>query len=487
MADGSNSKEGSSPTKKRLYVLDTNVGMHDPTCLFNFKEHDLYISSDVIEEFDKHKHGHEERNRNTREVTRLLSTILAEREEDGDLAKGIPLSEISGGKATGRLFLQTEKTSGGSTFLFNDQLDRADNRILQTVQTLQEKSEDQEVVLVSKDLNMRIKGTILGLKVEDYHNDKVIEDTDLLPAGERELPKDFWDLHEDSLTSSHEGTDAIYELENSFNPPLRLNEFVFTDDASFNARVTKVGIGATEAHPGKMIFRSARDYFKANVWGVVAKNRGQNFALNLLMDPDIHLVTIVGSAGSGKTLLALAAGLEQTGLREHYSEIIFTRAAVSVGEEMGFLPGDEEEKMAPWMGALYDNLEVLAGSGSRKGKGEDESKENQQVTMEMMMKNLSIKSLSLMRGRSFYKKYVILDETQNLTPKEVKMVISRAGPGTKIVCLGNLAQIDTPYLTEGSCGLAFLVDRLKGLDCCGHIALLSGERSKLANYANQYL
>jgi PhoH-like ATPase len=230
------------------------------------------------------------------------------------------------------------------------------------------------------------------------------------------------------------------------------------------------------------IVETIRDFTEArhSVWGITARNREQNFALNLLMDSDIDLVTLLGTAGTGKTLLTLAAALTQTLEEQLYKEIIMTRVTVPVGEDIGFLPGTEEEKMTPWMGALMDNLEVL----TQPAQG---GKWARQSTDEFLMSKIKIKSLNFMRGRTFLNRFIIIDEAQNLTPKQMKTLITRAGPGTKVVCLGNIAQIDTPYLTETSSGLTYVVDRFKGWEHAGHITLQRGERSRLADFASDNL
>jgi PhoH-like ATPase len=230
------------------------------------------------------------------------------------------------------------------------------------------------------------------------------------------------------------------------------------------------------------IIELARDYRSARnaVWGIAARNLEQNFALNLLMDPSIDLVTLVGQAGTGKTLLALAAGLAQTLDEKLFREIIMTRVTVPVGEDIGFLPGTEEEKMTPWMGALMDNLEVLTHTdlGGDWGRA---------ATNDLLQHRIKIRSLNFMRGRTFLNRYLIVDEAQNLTTKQMKTLVTRAGPGSKVVCLGNLSQIDTPYLTETNSGLTNTVDRFRGWEHSGHITLVRGERSRLADYASTAL
>ena len=462
-------------TPKRLYVLDTNVLMHDPSCIFRFEEHDVLISFQVLEELDNHKKGHEERNRNVREVSRILESIFSEAGEN--LNSGVPLDKPSGGIATGNLFLQADK---------GERNEKADNTILNTVQALKGERTDCEVVLVSKDINMRLKARTMGLSVEDYHNDMVLEDTDLLYKGVQIIPEDFWENNANDLQSGKEGKNDWYEMSGPFSKTLSPNEFVYSDSGKkFHAQVVK--------KEGQVVrLRTINDHAhqKNMVWGITARNREQNYALNLLLDPDIDLVTISGRAGSGKTLLTLAAALNQTLESKFYSEIIFTRITIPVGEEIGFLPGTEEEKMNPWMGALQDNLDFLGANGTQTEKGDGgpaNSDWGKAATMDLIRSRVKVKSLAFMRGRTFLKKFVIIDEFQNLTPKQAKTLITRAGPGTKIVCLGNLAQIDTPYLTEGSSGLTYLIERFKGWKHYGHINLQDGERSRLANHANNVL
>lgn len=474
-------------TRKRLYVLDTNVFMHDPSCIFRFEEHDIFITSVVFEEMDNHKKGHDEINKNVREVTRTIELITSPKSVN--LKEGAPLFAFSKGMASGLLFLQTDEEIEGV-----DKTSKPDNQILATVTHLVEKYKSVcDVVLVTKDINMRIKARAKGILVEDYHNDMVIEDTDLLYGGATELPSDFWDTHH--FESWKEGHDTYYKVSGPFIKRLLINEFVYREEGKiFSARVI-------DKKQGIATLRLLTDYTseKNNVSGIVARNIEQNFALNLLLDPDIDLVSLVGRAGSGKTLLALAAAITQAIDGNLYSEIIMTRVTISVGEDIGFLPGTEEDKMGPWMGALDDNLDVLtdithpsAHASKKFEKGSSSTLQGikdmeKRERKEILLSRIKIKSLNFMRGRTFLKKFLIIDEVQNLTRKQVKTLITRAGPGTKIVCLGNLAQIDTPYLTEGSSGLTHLVDSFKGWEHGGHVTLLGGERSRLASHANDVL
>jgi PhoH-like ATPase len=281
------------------------------------------------------------------------------------------------------------------------------------------------------------------------------------------------------MESWSQGGYTCYRISGPLVPALLVNQFVYLEvpgEAPLYARVSEI-TGKTA------VLKTLRDFTHAknSVWGVSARNREQNFALNLLLDPECDFITLTGTAGTGKTLMTLAAGLSQVLEDRRYSEIIVTRVTVPVGEDIGFLPGNEEEKMGPWMGALDDNLEVLAKSDSAAGDW------GRAATNDLVRSKIKIKSLNFMRGRTFLNKFVLIDEAQNLTPKQMKTLVTRAGPGTKIVCLGNLAQIDTPYLTEGSSGLTYAVDRFKGWPHSGHVTLARGERSRLADFASDVL
>ena len=463
----------------KLFVLDTNVLMHDPMSLFRFEEHDVFLPMITLEELDNHKKGMSEVARNARQVSRELDALATFQDKHGavDPKAGIELAKTGHREAGGKLFFQTTlldiKLPAGLP------QGKADNQILGVVQSLRETHPGREVVLVSKDINMRVKARALGLPAEDYFNDKTLEDGDLLYTGVLPLPADFWDRHGKTMESWNQGGHTFYRISGPLVPSLLINQFVYLETpgaAPLYARVTEI-TGKTA------VLKTLRDYTHAKhaVWGVTARNREQNFALNLLMDPECDFVTLAGTAGTGKTLMTLAAGLAQVLDDRRYSEIIVTRVTVPVGEDIGFLPGDEQEKMGPWMGALDDNLEVLARTDSSAGEW------GRAATNDLVRSKIKIKSLNFMRGRTFLNKFVLIDEAQNLTPKQMKTLITRAGPGTKIVCLGNLAQIDTPYLTEGSSGLTYAVDRFKGWPHGGHVTLARGERSRLADFASEVL
>jgi PhoH-like ATPase len=393
----------------------------------------------------------------------------------GKIASGIALRRHAADSATGRLFLQTEAIDGQLPASLP--LGRTDNHIIGVVMYLHKRDRRRQVILVSKDINMRIKAHALGLEAEDYTNDKVLEDTDLLYTGVRELSADFWEQHARGIESWKRDGRTYYRLSGPLCDKLLLNEFVYQEgERPLHAVVRELAGHAA-------VLETVRDYSHArnNVWGITARNREQNFALNLLMNPDIDFVTLLGQAGTGKTLLTLAAGLMQTLESKQYTEIIMTRVTVPVGEDIGFLPGTEEEKMAPWMGALEDNLDVLNKTDDAAGEW------GRAATRDLIRSRIKVKAVSFMRGRTFMNKYLIIDEAQNLTPKQMKTLITRAGPGTKVVCLGNIAQIDTPYLTEGSSGLTYVVDRMKGWVHSGHVTLQRGERSRLADHAAEAL
>ncbi len=462
---------------KRLYVLDTNVLMHDPTALFKFEEHDVFLPMQVIEELDNGKKGTSEASRNARQVSRFINELIEEQGTD-KIATGLVLNrpnalQLRGAASIGKLRFQTtvpkeDKTSFGAV--------APDNRILGAILQLRRDEPDYPVVFVSKDINLRIKAAIAGIVSEDYENDRALDDFSLLYTGAQPLPEDFWQSHGKDLKSWTDKGRTYYEVSADPDGGWYPNQYLYLPgDGESEFRVTRID-------GDKAVLQIVDDYRGSQhaVWGITARNREQNFALNALMDPEVDFVTLLGTAGTGKTLLALAAGLAQTMDQQRYREIIMTRATVSVGEDIGFLPGTEEEKMTPWMGALTDNLEVLTHNqeGGAWGRA---------ATNDLLASRIKIRSLNFMRGRTFLSRYLILDEAQNLTPKQMKTLITRAGPGTKIVCLGNVEQIDTPYLTETTSGLTYAVDRFKNWAHSAHVTLRRGERSRLADYASEVL
>lgn len=461
----------------RLFVLDTNVLMHDPMSMFRFQEHDIFIPMIVLEELDNGKKGVSEVARNVRQVSRFIDDLVTS--YDNHIEEGIPLMchsifNSEQPPLLGRLYFQTET--------FNEDLpanfscDKADNNILAVALSLQKKYPSRKVTLVSKDINLRIKANVVSIPVEDYFNDQVLDDADLLPSGFHHLPVDFWETHSKNMEAWQENGHSFYNLTGPLVKNWNPGEFIYlTGEQSFQSIVREI-------HDGHAVIETVQNFTEKRhaVWGIHALNREQNFSLNLLTDPKVDFVTLLGVAGTGKTLLALAAGLSQVLDEQTYKEIIMTRVTVPVADDIGFLPGTEEEKMAPWMGALMDNLEVLTQPSSGGDWGRN-------ATDEFLMSKIKIRSLNFMRGRTFLKRYIIVDEAQNLTPKQMKTLVTRAGPGSKIICLGNVAQIDTPYLTETSSGLTFVVDRFRKWEYSGHITLQRGERSRLADFASDNL
>jgi len=459
----------------KIFVLDTNVLMHDPSALFKFHEHHIYLPMTVLEELDNAKLGVSEVARNVRQTNRFIDALLSS-EDQLVINEGLRLNHFAPAdepyKCSGRLFFQTQaheqnlpKSLPGS---------KNDNSILSTILALKESLPESEIILVSKDINLRIKATILGIRAEDYAYDKVVEDLDLLFSGTRKLSEDFWQTHEKAIESWQSEGKSYYEIESVNGDDWFPNQFIYMD-GDFEAIVRK-------RNDPNYLIEVCQNYYSSrhSVWGITARNREQNFALNLLMDPDIDFVSLSGNAGTGKTLLALAAGLTQTLDQGLYKEIIMTRVTIPIGEDIGFLPGSEEEKMTPWMGALMDNMEVLTGS-------DQQNSWEQAATNDLLRNRIKIRSLNFMRGRTFLNKYIIIDEAQNLTSKQMKTLVTRSGVGTKIVCLGNLQQIDTPYLTETTSGLTYVVDRFKHWAHSGHVTLMNVERSRLADFASEML
>ncbi len=461
---------------KRLYVLDTNVLMHDPTSMFRFEEHDVFLPMIVLEELDAAKKGLTEVSRNVRQVSRFIGEMMGT-QGVASLEQGLELIMPHGLELPaphGRLYFQTRPTKTHPSLLSEGSF--ADNEILSTVLAMRENDDNREIVLVSKDINLRIKAAILNVPAEDYYNDRALDDVDLLYKGMTVEDETFWERYPE-VDSWNENSATYYRIKRIEGDDWFPNQCVVIGEGDGSIEAMVVGVDA-----GFTVLKLVTDYHsgKNSVWGIQARNREQNFALNLLMDPEIDFVTLMGIAGTGKTLLTLAAGLAQTLDEKVYNEVVVTRATVSIGDEIGFLPGTEEEKMTPWMGALTDNIEVLTQSDEGGDWG-------RAATNDLLANRIKVRSMSFMRGRTFLNRYVIIDEAQNITPKQMKALLTRAGPGTKMICLGNVAQIDTPYLTETTSGLTFAVDRFKKWAHSAHITLQRGERSRLADFASEAL
>lgn len=464
-----------SEIKRKLFLLDTNVLMHDPTAIYKFEEHDIYLPMVVLEELDNHKTGLSEVARNVRQINRILVDLMASTTHK-QLVAGLPMSQFNSSEHAhnvGRLFFQTEDFAQSITMSLPGH--KVDNTLLAIAMGLQAERPSQQVVIVSKDINLRIKASILGIAAEDYYNDKVLEDVNLLHSGVHLLDNDFWEQHAKNVESWQESGRTFYRITGPLVKQWYPNDGLYIADGQFQALVRQIDSKSA-------VVEMARDYIqhKHAIWGITARNREQNFALNLLLDEDIDFITLQGPAGTGKTLLTIAAGLAQVLDAGRYREIIMTRVTIPVGEDIGFLPGTEEEKMTPWMGALMDNLEVLHSTQDGGSFGRD-------ATQDLLQNKIKIRSLNYMRGRTFLNRFIIIDEAQNLTSKQIKTLVTRAGPGSKIICLGDIKQIDTPYLSETTSGLTFAVDRFKQWEHSGHVTLTRGERSRLADFAAEHL
>lgn len=455
----------------RLFVLDFNVLVHDPLAIFRFKEHDIFIPMVVLEELDTAKTGTSELARHARQVSRHLEDLIGVADRLG-IEKGLPLPTVDNSSAeslpSGRVFL--EITTAGAQ---SRELQKRD--ALAATLDLRSQQPEQEITLVSRDINVRIKARIAGIATEDYYNDKGLEDVDLLYSGMHPLDDATRTQIRQLFTETVRNSIRAQSVPTNLLLGICPNECLFyaSDHEEFIIRGDDAGAVSLDRMEDYRLKTKA-------VWGVTARNREQNFALNLLMDPDVDFVSLIGVAGTGKTLLALAAGLAQSIESKRYLEIVVTRETISVGEDIGFLPGTEEEKMTPWMGALIDNLEILSDTteGGQWGRN---------ATADLLHNRVKLRSLSFMRGRTFVNRYIIIDEAQNLTAEQMRTLVSRAGPGSKIVCLGNIGQIDTPYLSETTSGLTYVVDRFRSWAHSGHVTLTQGERSRLADYATSNL
>lgn len=475
--------------------------MHDPTSLVRFEENDIFLPSMVLEELDNNKKGPTDVSRNSREVSRFIEALIQHMEKkhpDWKFSDGLPLDQGKGGKkGLGKLYIQTDtQATAAGTRLTEFERSIPDNHIIAAARDLNETWSQRYagVVLVTKDINVRIKARSRGLKAEDYTNDLVATDSDEgIYTGMTELPASAFDGIIQTKPPDADGDTALYQINLPQGMKLFLNQLVTTADATEHPCIV------VSVENSKVVVMHCRDYRRKIISGITARNLEQSFLMNLLMDDQIHLVSILGNAGAGKTLLTIAASLamKDAGL---YNGIIMTRVTVPVGEDIGFLPGTEEDKMGVWMGALDDNLEVITEALSSESDPAKrlKSKFSANGTEEgcnallllKLRKEIQVKAMNFWRGRTFSRKIVIIDEAQNLTPKQMKTLITRAGPGTKIICLGNLGQIDTPYLTETSSGLAYLIERFKGNGGWAHFAhvtLPHVVRSPLAEYAVEVL
>ncbi|RNE69592.1 PhoH family protein [Vibrio cholerae] len=455
-------------TDRKLFVLDTNILLHEPLAIYSFKEHDVVIPMTVLEELDRIKDSKRDVARDARVAIRALEHLFHDATPE-EITEGIPLSKQEG--ATGTISILADYELDETVKAFTDK--EGDNRILNAVLYLQAQRTPRAVVLVTKDINMRLRAKGAGvLYVEDYRTDQLIDDIQYLTKGFQTRPGSFWDSVED-VASYTLGGKTFHKLDRAPFDPTFLNQYVIDEDSDFAARVETIDgdkLTLRDLSRERMMHRKA--------WGITPKNIYQGMALDALLDPDIDLVILTGAAGSGKTLLAMAAALEQTVERKMFDKIIVTRNTPDIGESIGFLPGTEEEKMMPWLASVTDTLEALhkndhCTDGSLKYICDKA--------------NIQFKSINFMRGRSIQNAFVLLDECQNLTASQIKTIITRCGEGTKIVCSGNLAQIDSHYLTPVTSGLTYMVERFKNFEGSANIHLNGVIRSRLAEFAEENL
>ncbi len=459
---------GRSPSNQPiLYVLDTNVLIHDPNALLNFDEHHVAIPMTVLEELDKLKSGHHSVAAECRQAIRLIDKTLGDASPE-DVELGVPIQRGKGGPK-GLLSILMSKQAE-SNLILPEHLN--DNKIINQLIDMHTRDPQKPVVLVTKDINMRLKARACGIAAEDYSTDQLVDDVSLLPNGYHNMTGSFWDLVSKVETRQDHGR-TWHEVKLIDNlPAVHINEFII-DEQGFVGWIKEIDedrLLILDLHQEPLLHQEA--------WGLKPRDIYQSLALYALLDPDIHLVNLSGAAGSGKTILALAAAIEQTMVSKRYRRIIATRSVQGLDQEIGFLPGTEAEKMEPWLGAITDNLEALHM---------DDENTHGSVDYILSKVPLQFKSLNYIRGRSFQQSLILIDECQNLTPHQMKTIITRAGAGSKVVCLGNLAQIDTPYLSATSSGLTYLTERFKDFPNGVHIALQGVPRSILAEYAESHL
>lgn len=456
------------PELSTLYVLDTNVLIHDPTALLNFEEHHVMIPMTVLEELDKLKSGNKAVAADCRHAIREIDKILG-RATPEEVMSGVPIRRGDARSAQGHLsVLMTELPD--NLALLPSHIN--DNRIINDVVMLQSSRPDQQVVLITKDINMRLKARSCGVESEDYHTDQLVTDIEQLNKGYLHYEGNFWD-RVDEVKTEQKLARTVHRLpRSSVAREIYPNQFII-DDCGFIGQIIDV-----QPDSFSLLHLDRQSFMHQKAWGLMPQDIYQAMALHLLLDPDIHLVNLTGSAGSGKTILALAASLEMTVASKRYRRIIATRSTQGLDEDIGFLPGTEQEKMEPWLGAITDNLEALHCND-----------EDCHGSIDYVLDKvpLHFKSLNYIRGRSFQHSLILIDEAQNLTPHQIKTIVTRAGSGSKVICLGNLAQIDTPYLNPTSSGLTYLTERFKDFEFGGNIKLQGVPRSALAEYAEAHL
>lgn len=460
------------PIPRKLYVLDTNILLHEPLAFLSFKEHDVVIPMTVLEELDYIKDSKKDVARDARVSIRAMEDILHEATPE-EMTAGVSLEGLTAGESapTGHISIFADHMLEEEHKVFTS--NENDNNIISAALHLQNVHSPRQVVLVTKDINMRLKAKGAGMAhVEDYRTDQLISDIQFLFKGYYRFSGSFWESVK-SVESRTEGRDTIHTIDRSVLPEAYINEFILDESEDFAAIVESMDedkIELLDMGYERLMGRSA--------WGITPKNIGQAMAFQALLDPHIDLVILTGPAGSGKTLLALAAALEMVVEKNMYDKIIVTRSTPEIAESIGFLPGTEEEKMAPWLAAITDSLEVLH---------KNDVNVNGSMSYIMEKANIQFKSVNFMRGRSIQNSIVILDESQNLTASQLKTIITRCGEGTKLICGGNLAQIDSNYLSAVTSGLTYIVEKFKNFSGSSTINLDGVVRSRLAEYAEEHL
>jgi PhoH-like ATPase len=440
-------------SSKKVFVLDTNVLLHDPQAIFHFQEHDIVIPIVVIEEIDNFKKDQTEVGRNARSISRQMDKLRAR----GSLSQGV----VMDGGGTLKVDVSNYQNEVGGFSSLDKH--KADNQILACAREMLS-TRKEKVVLVTKDTNLRIKADAVGLLAEDYTTDKVELDELYTGTAQWEVDPELLDLLYDGGLVPPEGR-TLYP-----------NQFVTLVDRTNESHTA---LGRFHGQEGKI--RPMRR-METPPWGVKPRNREQQFALDLLLDDSIMVVTLLGKAGTGKTLLAIAAGLQQVVDDERYNKLLVSRPVMPMGRDLGFLPGDVEEKLRPYMQPIYDNLDYIVAANM-------EMRRRSSMTPAQLEEGgyLSVEPLTYIRGRSIPNQYIIVDEAQNLTPHEVKTILTRAGDGTKIVLTGDAYQIDNPYVDASTNGLSYLAEHFKHLEISGHVTLSKGERSTMAELASNLL
>ncbi len=458
----------------KLYILDTNVLLHDPKCLFQFKEQDITIPMTVLEELDSIKDRKQSVAAEARHAIRVIDNILSTASNASQITKGVRIlvegkeREQKLGKLS--IFPDHELTMRQG-FLPDDS--NKDNRIINCALHLQATFPHRQIILVTKDINMRLKALGAGLqRVEDYRTDQLVSDIEMLPAGHQHLESPFWEGVENVDSFQQDGR-TYHKVDRNLLPNTYLNEYIYDDSKDFSARTV-----AMDETSVTLLDLGYEHLMNQVCWGIQPINLQQAFAMQSLMDPEIDLSILLGAAGSGKTLIALACALEMVIEEQRFNKIIVTRSTPPVAEDIGFLPGTEEEKMTPWMSSINDNLEAMH---------EQDERPQSSVKYALEKANIQFKSLNFIRGRSIQNAIVLIDEAQNLTPQQLKTIITRCGKGTKMVCLGNLAQIDSNYLTPLTSGLTYIVERFRNFEGSASVHFEGIFRSRLAEYAEEHL